>query len=350
MASPDASIDVDLSQGSKTKDTAYNRLVRWLLIDGDRLFISACTLAVWYLLFVGLNSLGVVGFLNDDSITRMAGGMIAGTFTVVTIVISINQLILSRQFAAAGEFQDRYDDVMAMRTETEKQAGVPVSPAAPTTYLELVVGTIEVRARSLSDTVAEHDAGAADALGDFATTVAEDAEPVRETLADANFEAVEAVSAAIAFDDSAHLYAERYLSNVHGSNLSPETNVALDELREALQLFNVARSHFKTTYLQRELSHLSRLVTLTGVPSVVAAMCIGLLYATPTGPAITSAALPYVTAALMIVVLAPLTIVSTYVLRSATLTRMTASIGPFVAERDPDDMSIEIDADGSAAD
>ncbi|ADJ14663.1 hypothetical protein [Halalkalicoccus jeotgali] len=308
-------------------------LLRWILLDGNRFLIAAGILAVSGLVLAALTAADVVGFTNESSINRLANGMVAGTFSVVTIVITINQLILSRQFAAASQLRERLDGVMELREDIAQKADVHASPAEPTALLEVVMSAVEDRAIRLGETVAEENERERE-VSEYARTVAEAAGDARDRLDDADFGTFHAVSLTIDYDDSQQIYAGRYLQNEHAEGIDEETDEALTDLLETLQLFNVARSHFKTTYMERELSRLSRLITYLGIPAILAALSTGLLYGDRGGLTVSPEIAPQVIIPLILVVLSPLALLSAFVLRSATVTRRTASIGPMVPNKE----------------
>lgn len=321
--------------GKRTGPTTGSEsgLLRWVLLDGNRFLIAAGLLLASGLVLAGLTAADVIAFTNESSINRLANGMVAGTFSVVTIVITINQLILSRQFAAASQLRERLDGVMELREDIARKADVHASPAEPTALLETVMAAVEDRAIQLESTVADGTERERE-IGEYASTVAEAAGDARERLDDADFGTFRAVSLTIDYDDSQQIYAGRYLQREHAAGVDEETDEALTELLETLQLFNVARSHFKTTYMERELSRLSRLITYLGIPAILAAFTTGLLYGGSGGLTISPEIAPQVIIPLVLVVLSPLALLSAFVLRSATVTRRTASIGPMVPDKE----------------
>ncbi|MFL9594348.1 hypothetical protein ACKC5O_20445, partial [Aeromonas schubertii] len=88
------------------------------------------------------------------------------------------------------------------------------------------------------------------------------------------------------YNDAWQIYAGRHLKHRYEDDLSEDAHAAFDDLLDAIQLFNVARTHFKTTYIQRELTKFSRQTLYCGVPSILSAMLIGFLYADIGGAAI----------------------------------------------------------------
>ncbi|RQG98798.1 hypothetical protein [Natrarchaeobius oligotrophus] len=322
--------------------TSWARFRDWFLVEADRLFVAALISVVTFLLFLVLNALGVISFVNDDSITRLAGGMIAGTFSLVTLVVSINQLILSREFAAAGESQDQLEGVLSFREDVTETTGVPAVPASPTRLLELLVEAIDDRARTLADATSDHDDELATRVRRYTNGVTNSTERIDETLEHTKFGTFRAVSAAIGYDDAWQLYAAKHLRGRYGDQLSDEAREALDGLIDALESFSVAREHFKTTYLQRELTRFSQLTIYCGVPAILSAMLVGFLYADLGGPAISADYLPFVVSALIAVVVSPLALLTSYILRTATVTRRTASVGPMLPQKDPDEGPFDV--------
>ncbi|WP_226481317.1 hypothetical protein [Natrinema amylolyticum] len=318
------------------------RFHEWFLIQGNRLAVAALLSVVIFALVVGLYELGVINFANPNSVTRVASGMIAGTFSLVTLVVSVNQLILSQEFGAAGKARDRFEGVVAFREDVAEEATVPATPTAPTRVLELIIESIRHEATELAELVADHDDEVRETVVRYTNSVQQRADRVSDTLDQSDIGTFSAVSAAIDYDEAWQLYVATHLRNDYDDSLSPAATDQLDELIGSLKLFNVAREQFKTTYLQRELTRFSQLTIYCGVPSILSAILVGLLYADFTGPSVSVAVLPYVVSALIVVVLSPLALLVSYILRTATVTRRTASVGPMIPQKDPDEGPFDV--------
>lgn len=315
--------------------TGTARVRDWFLIDGNRLTIAALlTLGIFVLLLV-LGELGLIAFVNDDSITRMAGGMIAGTFSLITLVVSINQLILSREFTAADESRERLSGVLQFRDDVADVAALPTSPASPSRLLEAIALAIHARTDRLEEATTSGDRVDA-AVEEFIEDLRADTNRLDDILADSEFGTFEAVSATIGYDDAWHLYQARYLHARHGDHFPVEATEALEEIIGGLELFAVAREHLKTTFLQREVTRFSQLTIFVGVPAAFAAIVLGFLFADIAGATIADGYLPPVTSALTAIVFSPLALLGSYILRAATVTRRTASIGPMLPRKDPE--------------
>ncbi|QSW97825.1 hypothetical protein [Haloterrigena alkaliphila] len=332
------SFGADVGKGGETA----TRFQEWFLIQGSRLAVAAVLALAVLAALVAAYELDVVAFTNPNSVTRVASGMIAGTFSLVTLVVSVNQLILSQEFTTASKARDRLDGVIEFREDVADEAGIPASPAAPTRMLELLIEAIRHDAVELADAVADHDDEVRDVVIRYTNSIEERADRVDETLEETSVGTFAAVSATINYDEAWQLYVASHLRGEYADSLSPEATERLDELVGTLKLFNVAREQFKTTYLQRELTRFSQLTIYCGVPSILSAITIGLLYADFAGPTVNIAALPYATITLILVGLTPLFLLVSFILRTATVTRRTASIGPMIPQKDPDEGPFDV--------
>ncbi|GAB3668331.1 hypothetical protein [Halopiger thermotolerans] len=317
---------------------AVGRIREWVIVEGNRVLVAVLVSAAVFVLLLALHAVGIVSFNNPNSVTRVASGMIAGTFSLVTLVVSVNQLILSQEFTGAGMARERLEGVAEFRRAVADAAAVPASPATPTRILELLVASIRHDADAFADAVESHDGDreVARVVTQYANDVRKRTERIDEKLDNPDPGSFNAISAAINYDEAWHLYIATYLRGEYGDVLSPAAAEHLEELIDALELFGVAREQFKTTYLQRELTRFSQLTIYCGAPSIVAAIVIGLLYADITGASVNVAIMPYIVIGLTVVVLSPLSLLVSYILRTATITRRTASTGPMIHQKDPD--------------
>lgn len=328
--------------GIASRSNSRNQFVEWVLVDGNRLLLTLAISGVVFASLVVSYQLDIIDFTNDDSITRMASGMIAGSFSLVTIVVSVNQLILSQEFSSAGEFEDRFEDVLEFKRGVEDATGVPAAPIAPTPILELLAADIRYRASALADAIDGHDDRAdRERITRFARRVETETDRIDETLDTGGVSVFDALRAAIRYDDAWQFYAARHLRNDTPS-LSPEAERAFDRLLDGLRLFSTAQAHFKTVYLERELTRFSQLTVYCGAPAIGAPVLIALLYGGLGGATIQLTYHPYVISLLVTVVFVPVGLLISYILRTATLTRRTAATGPVLPQLDPDDEPFEV--------
>ncbi|QZP39049.1 hypothetical protein [Halobaculum magnesiiphilum] len=318
-----------------------NRLKLWLLVDADRWLVAAGFLAaVFVLLFAtGVLVPGAATLLADgDPIETTFQPLIGGTITVVTLVLTLNQLVLSQELGAVGDQRERMEGATEFRRDVADTLGRDVMPPEPAAFLRELVIAAGQRADDVDEALAD-DEELADDAARLVDSVRGNAETVGDNLDDAQFGTFAVVSAALNFNYSWKLYESRRLRASH--DLTDEQDEALSALGDVLELFGPAREHFKTLYFQWELVDLSRSVLWAAVPSLVIAFG-SVLYLSALVPGAPATGVylagPLVVSLVAAVGLLPFAILLSYVLRIATVTKRTLSIGPFtLRETTPND-------------
>ena len=316
----------------------------WVLVDGDRRALTGVLLAS---VFLALAAVGLAwprsvraALGSGDPVGTLFQAMVTAIITGVTLVVSINQLVLSQELGAAGDQRDRMAGALSFRSEAAGHIDEPVSPADPASFLRALLSTVRERAERLErGTAATAGDDAQREVASFASAVASEAERARERLDGAEFGTFEVMGAALDFEYSAAIYGAKRLREGDAVSFSAEGRRAMSELLDALELYGTAREHFKTLYFQSELINLSRTVLYVSVPSLVIATAFTLLFDPKNYPGTVlglDVAVLLVAAAAAIAV-APFAVLLAYILRVATITRRTLAIGPFVlrdSERD----------------
>jgi len=293
--------------------------VAYLLVDADRRVLTLGLALAVFLALVGLAALlpDVGGVLRSgDPIGTLFQALVGATVTGVTLVLTLNQVVLSQELGAAGDQRERMEGALAFRDDVADLLGEPAAPAEPSAFL-----------RALLDAAADR-AGRLDDSGDterLAASVREDAARATDALEGSTFGTFDVLSAVLDFNYSWKLYEARRLEARDGGT-------ALAELADCLALFGPAREHFKTLYVQSELIDLSRAVTAAALPAVVVAVTVLAFVngTTVTGSVAGVDALALVVAGGVTVSLAPFLVLLAYVVRIATITGRTLSIGPFL--------------------
>lgn len=313
-----------------------HRFKLWILLRMDRRVLAGTFAAM---VFAGLLFLSIVGPAPMARVIETADGLwwvfsslITAVITVVALVVTFNQLVLSQELGAVGDQRERMEGARAFRTDVEAWLDVDVSPPDPATFMDAMLRSIETRADLLL---------ADDAVGDqvesFAKAVSTDARSVRRSLDDAQFGTFDLLFALLNFNYSLKLYETRRLIAAQEDQLSEESLTALEELVSIFGYFGPAREHMKTLYFQWELVNLSRAMLLSSVPALIVAIGM-LLFVDTAGLTATIFGIDtivWLVAAGVIAVLTPFFILMAYILRIATVAKRTLAIGPFVL-RDTD--------------
>jgi len=310
----------------------YARLREYVLVDADRYRLGAL------IVLLAITPLAVLQAADVYTVERVQRslfylyGTLAGSnVTLITIVVSINQLVLSRELRSPGELETRIDTAEEFRGDVEAETDRQVVPAAPADFLHVLVSDTRDDLRQVVETCDALDATTL--RGD----VDEFADPL-ETELDRTLDELEATGSGVFPALATILDAEfstqinhvRWLVRANEDAMPDDLARHLDELAGELEHLDVARQYFKTVYITQELADLSRLVLSTGVVAVVISLtliAVSSFYADP----LPSLLRPVLVPATVGVALVPLALLVTHVMRIATVARRTAAITPFLS-------------------
>ena len=307
----------------------------WLLLEADRWLVSTLLLAA--VLF----SLTVLGYLypgaeeairGADSVDTVFQALLTATITGVTLVLTLNQLVLSQELGSVGDQRERMEGAVQFRQDVANSIDAPVAPSRPAQFLRALVESADKTANRLLDEVSGSEEAVADEVDKYARSVSENARGVSEGLDGARFGRFDVISSALNFNYSGKIFNARHIKEVHADTLSDEANDEIEHLIRVLQMFGLAREHFKTLYFQWDLIDLSRRILVASVPALLVSTAMVLFVNTETyGWSVygVDTLVPFVSVAVTVALL-PFVILLAYVIRIATVTKRTLSIGPFV--------------------
>ena len=309
----------------------------YLLLDADRRLLAAGILGFVFLgiVFASLVfPVAAASLRTGDPLETAFQAFVGATVPGVTIVLTLNQLVLSQELGAVGDQRERMEGAMSFREDVRELLG-ETPPAEPSAFLSSMVEATADRAEAVRDAASDPS----DELERLLESTRGNAESVTDRLEGATFGEFDVVRAALDFNYSWKLYTARRV--LEDEDCDDATREALESLADALSLFGPAREHFKTLYFQSELIDLSRTVLYTSIPSLVATVSVlvfvdisnytGTVVGVDTGVVLVAAAVA--------VAIAPFAVLLAYVLRVATVTGRTLSIGPFIlreTERETD--------------
>jgi hypothetical protein len=328
-----------------------SRLRLWLLLEADRWVVAAIPLALVFVSLVVLGALDPVplreAIAASDPVETLFQALVAAIITGVTLVVAINQLVLSQELGAVGDQRERMEEAMAFRHDVEEMLDSPISPPEPSAFLRAIVEVAHDRGEAVREAVSEHrDEAFRERTDDYVERLGENADSVSERIEDARFGTFDVLSAALDFNYSWKIYAARRLRNEHAAELTEEAESAFDDLIEVLEIFGPAREHIKTLYFQWALIDLSRSILYASVPALVVAIGAILFLDDPGTVTGTTAGVDnviWVVSAATTVALVPFMILLAYVLRIATVAKRTLAIGPFILRESTRSGDIEWD-------
>jgi hypothetical protein len=328
-----------------------SRTKLWFLLEADRWLVTGLLLILVFvtMLAVGYLAPTVEGAIRtSDSVDTLFQGFLTATITGVTLVLTLNQLVLSQELGAVGDQRERMDEAMAFREDVSETIQAPVSPSRPAQFLRALVQVSSERAQDLKDCIADTDDEDLErAVEDLTDSLIENADSVAEGLDDARFGQFDVISSALNFNYSWKVFTARRIHERFADSLDEEGTEALDRLIETLKLFGPAREHFKTLYFQWELINLSRRILTAALPALLVSAMMILFFNDATYSltvfGVETLVLVMVVAATISVL--PFLVLLAYVLRIATVTKHTLSIGPFILRDTEDVVEVEWNRD-----
>ena len=340
--------DVESPDDTMRERAAANRVKLWLLLDANRRVVTGAIVVVVFVTLVALGAVGPVALRDamsqSDPVETAFQGFLTAIITGVTLVVTLNQLVLSQELGGVGDQRERMSGAMSFRRDVEDSVEAPVAPPEPAEFLRALLDSTAASAEDLAAAAADSDDEQfAERAETLAESVVGNANAVTGRLDDAGFGTFDVLSAALDFNYSWKVYEARRLRQSHDS-LSPAAEAALEDLVESLTFFGPAREHVKTLYFRWELVDLSRVMLYAAVPALLVSVGMVLYGNDPTvvrGATLGVDNLVWLTSGAVAVAVLPFALLLAYVLRIATIAKRTLAIGPFVL-RDTD-RSADID-------
>lgn len=322
----------------------FLRVKRWFLLDVNRNIAAGWLLGGSFVTIVLVGSFGPVSVQSFLTAGVSPGNVLVellkAIVSVIVIVLSINQLVLSPGLGPVGEQQERFEQSMDLRQKVESQTGIEVSPASPAMFLVALLDAIIDQAEQLDEIASQSGTRAVQPeLTEYLNTVIDDAKHVRGRLVSGRFGEFEVISAVLRFAMSEKIRALRAFQQTADELPEESFSAAFDELDELFELFTVTREYLKTVYIREEYIRLSEGLLYTGLPALLVTYLAAQIY-TPTvfpGEIVGFEKRLLFVSGAVTVALTPLAVLLSYISRLAPLSRSTLFIGPFDARPTGDD-------------
>ncbi len=329
------------SDGAETTSDQIggNRLWLWLVLRLNRWLLTAIILLVTFLTLVVISVFDVAPVrltaAEHDSVEALFSAFIGAIITGTTIVVTINQLVLSQELGAVGDQRDRMQAASKFRQDAEKIMECSISPPQPAAFLSALLSGIEAQVEQVETAIDQTgDEQLREELTEYLDGLTANAQQVREQLEDAPFGSFEVIWAALGFNYSWQIYRLRQIRATHTDAISAEADETIEELIDALRLFAPAREHFKTLYFQWKLIDLSRALLYLAVPALVV-MAVFVLFVDPDtfpGESLGVDNMVLLTSFGFTVGIAPFVVFIVYVIRIATVAKQTLAMGPMILQ------------------
>lgn len=313
------------------------KLVRWILLDGDRKAVTGALLSLTFA------SILVIGMLwtfemqrlltETQAVQTVLTAFLSGIILLVSIVVSINSIVLSYDITHVSAQQDRIEGTMDFRREVGRLADSEESPSDPNTFLRVMAEVVRERAEALEDVAEGGEGEFATDVREYAQSIADTAEDLERSLNSVGGGEFGVLWLGLETDYGSLINRSRRLTSTHGDRFSEEATEQVDELMRAMELFATGREYFKTLYYGRDISELSRTLLVVSLPAIIVTASTILAISAQLLPDVWVFGLPPLltfVAVVFTIALAPFVVLTAYMLRVATVARRTASAGPFV--------------------
>lgn len=317
------------SSSVRTANTAHERFSEWVLLNGDRSTVAGAITALSFAFFAALVIPGTIPLQDVQSLFLAYSALVTGNVTLVTVVVSINQLLLSRELQTPGELRSQIDDVIEYRRDVEEATG-EIAPVEPLGFLELLLEATREEAQRLGG-LARDERGhfRGDAIEEEVDRLTEQMDRIDALLEETEEDTIDVLSVLLETNYAREINRLRRLKDRDDQPTDDAMAASIDALIDRLQEIDVARQYFKTIYLQQELSSLSRILLYVGLPAVVTALAsLLLLTLAPDDPGALPRPAVFLPVTLAVATL-PLAVLCSYTLRMATVTNLTSATLPF---------------------
>ncbi|WP_049972653.1 hypothetical protein [Haladaptatus cibarius] len=329
--------ETDLSTPNTLRErTDVNKYLFWMLLSANRWFIVGGLAAVVFIAFVSFGILKPVSLQatmeTSDMVETVFSGLVGAIITSTTLVVSINQLVLSQEIGSLGTQRSRMDVTMDFYQNTDELLGT-TKPADPAALLYALIETSAQRAHTLRETISENENTDLRAnIFAYVEDLEENAETAKEELDGADFGSFTVVSPALDFNYARKMHDIRRLGQQYREDLNQEEYGAVREMLEAVTMFGPVREYIKVLYLQWALVKLSRAILYASIPALIIAGGI-VVFVDPTtfpGTFLGVNNILWVVSAGFTIAISPFLVFIAYVLRLATLAKQTLTVGPLV--------------------
>jgi hypothetical protein len=312
-------------------------LLRWILLDGNRNAITAALLTLVFGLLMLVGTVWPFEMRNllteTQAIQTILNTLLSGIILLVSIVVSINSIVLSHDIASVEDQEDRIQAVMEFRRDVGHLTESGESPSDPASFLTLMGETIRGRAEALERTTDGSDEEMAQEIQSYVEEVLETVRGVEESLTEDTSGAEFGVLwLGLDVDYGEYMDHSRTLKTSYRDALTDDAEDQLDDLMTALRMFATGKQYFKTLYYTKEVSHLSLGLLVVSLPAILVNATAILAINAQVLPQYWVFGLPPLlsfVATVLAVSLIPFILLTAYMLRLATVAKRTAAAGPF---------------------
>ena len=312
-------------------------LVRWLLLEGNRYAVTGALLTMTFVSIIGIGTLWTFEMnqllTETQAVQILLNTFLSGIILLVSIVVSINSIILSYDITHIDTQEDQIAGMMDFQRKVGRITGTEETPTNPNAFLKMMAETIQQEVNELVADIEDLDGAFAEDIQKHLKQITGTSEHIDTSITETGGGKFSALWIGLETDYGPMVNRSREIASNYEHDLSESESEHFDTLIEALGLFATGREYFITLYYTREIAELSRTLLFVSLPAIVVTASTILAIDAQLLPDIWVFGLPPLmifVALSFTVALAPFIVLTSYMLRVATVAQRTAGAGPFV--------------------
>ncbi len=304
-------------------------LVRWILLDANRLAVTGALLTVVFVTYMGVATVWTFEMqrllTETSTVQSLLDTFLSGIILLVSIVVSINSIVLSHDIASIENQEDRIRAIVRFREDLSEVSESDENPSNPSAFLSAMSRLIDERAKALTTGLDDVEQSFAEEIEEYAASVSNAAVQLGDIDGTSGAE-FSILWKGIDFDYGSYIDQSR---DLNGADATAE---AFDDLIEAFELFAVGKEYFKTLYYTQEVSKLSQTLLVVALPAILFNASTILAINQEIFPDFQILGIPTLqvfVAVSFTISMAPYLVLTSYMLRLSTVAQGTASGGIF---------------------
>jgi hypothetical protein len=306
----------------------------WIVMTGDRRLVSLFGLLSLGVIFVPVMESGYVPLEKETPILFLLFALIGANFTLIAIVTSLSQFVLSRRLESPGEVREKTRETISYRRDVGETIDQEIMPVRPDAFFLTLYQHIDGELARL-DGASEYGRTkrARTELAELVRGLDGHVDYVIKLLQRPSSGLKHALFTSLTADYEEYVHRTWYLQTEHSTEFTESVAVPLERLVETLEHIEVASRMFRTIFIESEVSELSRLLLYIGLPVQLSAVVVMLLYtASGAQPPVPLSTLHVLVPAVVMAGFTPFIVLSAYVIRLTVVARRTADTFPFSSQ------------------
>lgn len=306
----------------------------WIILTGNRLLVSILQLVLLAGILAAVTFSGFVPLQAETPVLFLLFALVTANFTLISIVTSLSQFVLGQQVESPNEIRSEMAETISYREDIGKTISQSTMPVKPDVFFRFLFVDVRGDLESLEYLSSRaRTKRARDELEDLITGFQEHTDHVVNLLEHPSSGLKHALFTSINADYENYAHQAWYLQMEHSDEFTDQATELLNQMTDTLEHIVVATRMFKTTFIESEISELSRFLFYIGLPVQLAIVIVMLLYTAPASrPLVSSATLTMLIPAVLTAGFTPFLLLNSYILRLTTVARRTADKFPFSSQ------------------